>query len=101
MSGDRMGYGAGDGGTGHVPPGVLEGYVAGAAGLGPDVVWAVEVHLEGCAACRDRLGAVAQRCGSGPAADEQPAGLCGVVSGHSFGQRKRAARGRPPLNPSV
>jgi hypothetical protein len=31
------------------------------AGIGADAVWAVEVHLEGCPGCRDRLGAVVAR----------------------------------------
>lgn len=57
MSGDRVG----DGGAGHLPPELLEGYVAGAAGLRADVVWAVEVHLEACAGCRARLGEVVAR----------------------------------------
>jgi hypothetical protein len=60
MNGDRVGHGAA-GGMGHVPSGLLERYVAGAAGLGADVEWAVEVHLEGCAGCRDRLAEAVAR----------------------------------------
>jgi hypothetical protein len=60
MNGDRVGH-ITAGGMGHVPSGLLERYVAGAAGLGADVVWAVEVHLEGCAGCRDRLAEAVAR----------------------------------------
>jgi len=56
--------GTGDG-TGHVPAELLDRYAAGTADADAgtaDVWWAVEVHLESCAACRDRLaGAVARR----------------------------------------
>jgi hypothetical protein len=54
-----MSQGAAD----HMPVEVLERYAAGEAGAGvQDVWWAVEVHLESCAACRARLAeAVAQR----------------------------------------
>jgi hypothetical protein len=48
----------GNGGTGHVPVELLDRYAAGGSGLGADVVWAVEVHLEGCAGCRAGLGRV-------------------------------------------
>ncbi|MFD6609333.1 zf-HC2 domain-containing protein [Micromonospora chalcea] len=43
--------------TAHVPPQALAAYAAG----GPDdaATWTVEVHLEGCAECRDRLGELA------------------------------------------
>jgi hypothetical protein len=47
--------------TGHLPPALLERYVVDGAGLGADAVWAVELHLEGCGGCRDRLGAVVAR----------------------------------------
>ncbi|MET8067997.1 zf-HC2 domain-containing protein, partial [Micromonospora sp. NPDC005313] len=43
--------------TTHVPPPALAAYAAGS----PDdaATWTVEVHLEGCAECRDRLGELA------------------------------------------
>ncbi|MBF5032769.1 MULTISPECIES: zf-HC2 domain-containing protein [unclassified Micromonospora] len=44
--------------TAHVPPPALAAYAAG----GPDddaAAWTIEVHLEGCAECRDRLGDLA------------------------------------------
>jgi hypothetical protein len=53
--------GAGGAAGGHLPAGLLEGYIAGGPSLGTDAVWAVEVHLESCAACRDRLAAVVER----------------------------------------
>jgi hypothetical protein len=56
-SSDRVGHGA----DGHVPSGLLECYTHGGAGLGADVVWAVELHLEGCGRCRDRLGEAVTR----------------------------------------
>jgi hypothetical protein len=56
-SGDRVGHGA----DGHVPSGLLERYAHGGAGLGADVEWAVELHLEGCGGCRDRLGEAVTR----------------------------------------
>ncbi|WP_327001434.1 zf-HC2 domain-containing protein [Dactylosporangium sp. NBC_01737] len=45
--------------TAHVAPSALAAYAAG--DLGPDnaASWTVEVHLEGCAQCRERLGALA------------------------------------------
>jgi hypothetical protein len=61
MRDGRLGGGTVGGGTGHLPPALLERYVGGGAGLGADAVWAVEVHLEGCAGCRDRLGEVVAR----------------------------------------
>jgi hypothetical protein len=42
----------------HVSPGLLARYAASDA-LEADVVWALEAHLETCAVCRTRLGAVA------------------------------------------
>jgi len=51
----------GNGGTGHVPVELLDRYAAGGSGLGADVVWTVEVHLEGCAGCRARLGGAVTR----------------------------------------
>jgi hypothetical protein len=51
----------GNGGTGHVPAALLDRYVAGGPGPGADVVWAVEVHLEGCGGCRARLGEAVTR----------------------------------------
>jgi hypothetical protein len=51
----------GNGGTGHVPVELLDRYAAGGSGLGADVVWTVEVHLEGCAGCRARLGRAVTR----------------------------------------
>jgi hypothetical protein len=60
MSRYRVGQGAGSG-MDHVPSGLVERYVAGGSGLGAEVVWAVELHLESCAGCRDRLGEVVAR----------------------------------------
>lgn len=52
--------------TGHIPPQALAAYAAagtagdaGRTGLGDAATWTVEVHLEGCAQCRERLGALA------------------------------------------
>ncbi len=46
----------------HVAAVVLERYATGGAGIAEDAVWAVEAHLESCAACRERLAdAVARR----------------------------------------
>jgi hypothetical protein len=42
----------------HVPVELLRRYAAGEMDDGPDVWWAIEVHLESCAACRGRLGEV-------------------------------------------
>lgn len=39
----------------HAPEGLLARYAAGDAGIGPETLWALEGHLEGCASCRDRL----------------------------------------------
>lgn len=44
-----------------VPAELLERYAAGDPEINPDELWAVEAHLEGCATCRDRLGAAVQR----------------------------------------
>jgi len=44
-----------------VPVELLERYATGRAGIGPDELWAVEAHLEGCATCRGRLGEAVQR----------------------------------------
>jgi len=44
-----------------VPAELLERYAAGDPGINPDELWAVEAHLEGCASCRERLGAAVQR----------------------------------------
>ena len=44
-----------------VPAELLERYAAGDPEIDPDEVWAVEAHLEGCAVCRDRLGAAVRR----------------------------------------
>ncbi|RKR86464.1 hypothetical protein BDK92_0694 [Micromonospora pisi] len=41
--------------AGHAPPGLLARYATG-DDLPVDAVWALEVHLEGCAGCRHRLG---------------------------------------------
>jgi hypothetical protein len=51
----------GNGGTGHVPVELLDRYAAGGSGLRADAVWTVEVHLEGCAGCRARLGLAVTR----------------------------------------
>jgi anti-sigma factor RsiW len=48
--------------TSHLPATLLDSYAAGESGIGADALWAVEAHLETCAACRERLGsAVARR----------------------------------------
>jgi hypothetical protein len=47
--------------TSHLSASLLDSYAAGDTGIGADVVWAVEAHLEKCAACRDRLGAAVTR----------------------------------------
>ncbi|WBB55619.1 zf-HC2 domain-containing protein [Verrucosispora sp. WMMD573] len=39
----------------HIPVGALGRYAAGDPGMAPDVLWAVETHLEQCADCRSRL----------------------------------------------
>lgn len=46
--------------TGHIPADLFDRYVAGDA-RATETWWAVEVHLESCAACRDRLGEVVAR----------------------------------------
>jgi hypothetical protein len=61
MRDGRLVGGAAADGVGHLPPALLERYVVGGAGLGADAVWAVEVHLEGCPGCRERLGAAVTR----------------------------------------
>ena len=46
----------------HVSTAALERYATDASGIGADVLWAIEAHLETCARCRERLGdAVARR----------------------------------------
>jgi hypothetical protein len=40
---------------GHVPAPLLDHYAAGGERIGVDVLWALEAHLEACAACRARL----------------------------------------------
>jgi hypothetical protein len=45
--------------TAHVPPSALAAYATGEAGPGNAATWTVEVHLEGCAECRERLGELA------------------------------------------
>jgi len=45
-----------------VPAELLERYATGSPAIGrPDELWAVEAHLEGCAICRDRLGAAVRQ----------------------------------------
>ncbi|MGB2572105.1 zf-HC2 domain-containing protein [Micromonospora citrea] len=41
--------------TAHISTGLLGRYVGGDTGIAPDVLWAMEAHLEECAACRGRL----------------------------------------------
>jgi hypothetical protein len=41
--------------SGHVPAPLLDHYAAGGERIGADVLWALEAHLEACAACRARL----------------------------------------------
>jgi len=41
----------------HASGELLERYAAGDAGIGPDTLWALEAHLEACAACRGGLRA--------------------------------------------
>ncbi|GAA2250889.1 zf-HC2 domain-containing protein [Streptomyces amakusaensis] len=43
--------------TSHASVRLIEGYARGGTGLAVDEVWALEAHLEGCRACRDRLSA--------------------------------------------
>jgi hypothetical protein len=43
--------------TTHIDEGQLARYAAGADDLPDAVVWSVEVHLESCSTCRERLGA--------------------------------------------
>ncbi len=45
----------GKGGAGHATAELLERYAAGETGIQPDVLWALEAHLEGCADCRAGL----------------------------------------------
>jgi hypothetical protein len=42
--------------TAHVPAAALAAYAAGEIGPDNAASWTVEVHLEGCAACREQLG---------------------------------------------
>ncbi|GAA0965054.1 hypothetical protein GCM10009555_003630 [Acrocarpospora macrocephala] len=42
----------------HIPAALLRRYASGDAGIAADALWAVEAHLEWCASCRERLGAV-------------------------------------------
>ncbi|KFG01753.1 membrane protein [Streptomyces scabiei] len=44
----------------HVPTRLIDGYARGDTGIAADEVWALEAHLEGCRACRDRLSAAAE-----------------------------------------
>lgn len=44
--------------TAHIPIGLLGRYAGGNTDIAPDVLWAMEAHLEECAACRDRLAEV-------------------------------------------
>ncbi|MEU2158512.1 zf-HC2 domain-containing protein [Streptomyces sp. NPDC019396] len=41
----------------HVPARIIDGYARGDTGIAPDVVWALEAHMETCGPCRDRLSA--------------------------------------------
>jgi hypothetical protein len=48
--------------TEHASPALLDRYAGGDTAIAPDALWALEAHLETCAACRDRLsGAVTDR----------------------------------------
>ena len=40
----------------HIASTALRRYVAGDVAIAADAVWAIEAHLENCAACRARLG---------------------------------------------
>lgn len=71
----------------HVADQLLDRYVAGSAGA-EDVWWAVEGHLERCAACRDRLGDAVRR------SDPQTASLVDEV-----GRRLADEIGRIPPAP--
>jgi hypothetical protein len=85
----------GNGGSGHVPVELLDRY-AGGSGLGADVVWTVEVHLEGCAGCRARLGGAVTRQSPETAAllEQVRAGLgAGVAHGHRMPARRRRLPG--------
>jgi hypothetical protein len=46
---------------GHVPAPLLDRYAAGGERIGVDVLWALEAHLEACAACRARLAEAVAR----------------------------------------
>jgi hypothetical protein len=41
----------------HASMDLVERYATGEPGIAPDVLWALEAHLEGCAVCRARLAA--------------------------------------------
>jgi hypothetical protein len=45
----------------HASAELLERYAAGRERIGADVLWALEAHLEACAACRSRLAAAVAR----------------------------------------
>ncbi len=45
----------GKGGGAHAPDELLARYASGDTAIGPDVLWALEAHLEDCAACRSGL----------------------------------------------
>jgi hypothetical protein len=83
------------GGAGHVPADLLERYAAGEAGAGAqDAWWAVEAHLESCAACRARLGEAVAVCSPGTARllDRVRAGLVTELA---------RTRPMPPRRPGV
>jgi hypothetical protein len=93
-SGSAMGKG---GGTGHVPVELLDRYAAGQTAGGPEVWWAIEVHLESCAACRTRLGDAVARCSPATSLvlDRVRAGLATELA------RQEAHRPRVPLRTRV
>ena len=39
----------------HPSTGLVDRYAEGDTSIAPDALWALEAHLENCAACRDRL----------------------------------------------
>jgi hypothetical protein len=47
--------------SGHIPAPLLESYAVGGERIGADVLWALEAHLEACAACRARLAEAVER----------------------------------------
>ncbi|MGC9665714.1 hypothetical protein ACNTMW_04055 [Planosporangium sp. 12N6] len=87
-----------DGGA-HASPELLERYVTGDARVDPDVVWALEVHLESCPECRQRLATTLHRRDSAATAllERVRAGVDARVAGDAAhaGTTGRDRRHRP------